>query len=97
MAELFMNADKLITSGEEIKTIASELANVVSVVYNSIGNIPANEAWVSSSENGSANVFVSGVLKNRESAQLLASRLNDLGEAVINYAKDINSCADINI
>ena len=94
MAKINMDTVKVRVAGEELVAISKEYNNIINELYSKINEISKNGTWKSDDDNGAANKFIGSILKDRASVQSIATSINQLGSAVIKYAKSINSVSD---
>ena len=93
MANLSIDADKLINEAENLKEIAKEYNTLLNEMYRKFDSLSANGAWISDN-NGSLDRFLAKVNKDKTKFLALSTTLNTLSEKITNYAKSINEASD---
>lgn len=94
MAIIEMDTDKLKVEGDNLKTISKDYLTLLSEMYEELRNLVTSGAWKSSSDTGSANVYLQKVMKEKPNMLSLASSIRTLGENIISYADKINESVD---
>lgn len=90
MANIGIDTDKIKISGENIKKYASQYNKVVENMFSTIKKLEENEVWIGENNNSSVKKYIETVLKEKANYSDLALAINNLGDALINYAEDIN-------
>ena len=93
MANVSIDADKLITEAENIKEVAKEFNILINDMYKKFSSLDVNGVW-KSSPNGSLERFLNKVNKSKTNTLSLANTLNTFGDKVITFAKSINEASD---
>lgn len=94
MANLTMDADKILAAGEELKSIANEYSVLLNEMYERINKMTQDGTWESDKDSGSANRFIDAAVKDRDNELSLSNSMNSLGDKLIYYAKSVNSITD---
>gem|GEM_PF-5939802 len=92
--KLSMEANRIKSAGEDLKTIARDYSNIVNGVYSKIQNMENNGVWMSEGSQGAAKQFISATLKDQPSAVALGNSISNLGSRVCEYASDMNVISD---
>lgn len=90
MANIGIDTDKIKISGENIKKYASQYNRIVENMFSTIKNLEENGVWVGDNNNSSVKKYIETVSKEKTKYSDLALAINNLGDALINYADDIN-------
>lgn len=95
MSHLNANADIIITAGTELKEVAKGYNDIINDLYPRLENIQNDGVWISGTEQGSANVFLRAVAKDKPNAQAFGTKIDATGDGLIQYGKDLNTTASI--
>lgn len=97
MSKIGVDTNLIKISGENIKKYASEYNQVVENIFSTIQNLELNGAWVGDGENSSVRKYIGIISKEKQNYTDFAISVNNLGNAIIGYAEDINSISNENV
>ena len=94
MAILEMEIEKFKADGENLKELSRKYSSLLNGMYEKINNLVESGGWESKTAQGSANVFLAKVLKDKQNMLSLSSSIYSLGELIIHYADRIGQSVD---
>ena len=97
MEKLDIDTDKLKEQGQELKSISSDLSNMMNEMYGKLTNVQEDGVWSSEGLNGSAQTFINTVNVDKNNNFNLCKNMYKVGSVIEQYSNSIGSSSDTEI